>query len=299
MELHMRSPAPSNSLNQTPMQVIPLREFVTTLKSTNPSKSSASFAKIKRSIPDAAISSWVSFGFLTAVSTWSAFIAQHTRVLIGCLIGAHCLTLVLTILTGRDPGFLAEGSDVEVSESLHFCEKCSLYQPLRTKHCKECDKCVATFDHHCFFIGTCVGERNHRLFYLMLIVASACIIWDFRVMVQAMLRKDHIATISFAAIVLFFAFAFLSGIIILVLVLYHTYLIFTAQTTWEHLARGNISYLKSVPPSVRIFSRGVFRNIFDFMTRSSNQKPIKWEPIWMQGDPVPFSFLDNQYYNCC
>jgi hypothetical protein len=46
-----------------------------------------------------------------------------------------------------------------------FCEYCNLEQPYRSKHCRECEKCVRKYDHHCFWIGGCVGELNHRKFY--------------------------------------------------------------------------------------------------------------------------------------
>lgn len=50
----------------------------------------------------------------------------------------------------------------------HFCNKCGIVQPYRTKHCRICQCCVAKFDHHCFWIGGCVGELNHRRFISML-----------------------------------------------------------------------------------------------------------------------------------
>ena len=49
------------------------------------------------------------------------------------------------------------------------CPSCGLLAPpLRSHHCRICNKCVATFDHHCIFIGTCIGERNHCRFWWFL-----------------------------------------------------------------------------------------------------------------------------------
>ncbi|CBJ30279.1 conserved unknown protein [Ectocarpus siliculosus] len=46
------------------------------------------------------------------------------------------------------------------------CRRCQdMKVPLRSHHCRECGRCVATFDHHCKIIGTCIGERNHCRFW--------------------------------------------------------------------------------------------------------------------------------------
>lgn len=39
-----------------------------------------------------------------------------------------------------------------------YCTVCNLEQPLRTKHCGTCKRCVTTYDHHCPWIGNCVAE---------------------------------------------------------------------------------------------------------------------------------------------
>ncbi len=40
-----------------------------------------------------------------------------------------------------------------------FCISCNAEQPLRTKHCNSCRKCVSTYDHHCPWVGNCIAEK--------------------------------------------------------------------------------------------------------------------------------------------
>ena len=67
----------------------------------------------------------------------------------------------------------------------NFCTLCMVRKPLRSKHCKECGRCVAKHDQyaysrpsvvpyangssHCPWTYNCVGVNNHRnfLFYLV------------------------------------------------------------------------------------------------------------------------------------
>ncbi|KIL64587.1 hypothetical protein M378DRAFT_579742 [Amanita muscaria Koide BX008] len=42
-----------------------------------------------------------------------------------------------------------------------FCIQCMGRKPLRSKHCRVCDKCIARSDHHCPWVWNCVGVNNH------------------------------------------------------------------------------------------------------------------------------------------
>jgi palmitoyltransferase len=48
----------------------------------------------------------------------------------------------------------------EIDGAGAFCELCGVRQPRRCKHCHDCGRCVAVFDHHCAWLGNCVGARN-------------------------------------------------------------------------------------------------------------------------------------------
>jgi palmitoyltransferase len=64
----------------------------------------------------------------------------------------------------------SEEDEVILFVDQKYCTICHVEQPLRCKHCKNCDQCVAMYDHHCPWIGVCVGERNKFRYWCYLIV---------------------------------------------------------------------------------------------------------------------------------
>jgi hypothetical protein len=65
---------------------------------------------------------------------------------------------------------------IEITQN--FCTLCKSIQSLRSKHCRVCDKCVATFDHHCIWLGNCIGEKNRPIFFCYLILQYIHCCWS-------------------------------------------------------------------------------------------------------------------------
>ncbi|KAI1491035.1 hypothetical protein F5X96DRAFT_508130 [Biscogniauxia mediterranea] len=81
-----------------------------------------------------------------------------------------------------DPGFVPKLNGIAEQKAVidellslwkfdesNFCVTCMIRTPLRSKHCRRCQRCVAKHDHHCPWVNNCVGVNNHRQFFLYLI----------------------------------------------------------------------------------------------------------------------------------
>ncbi|KAL1858979.1 palmitoyltransferase akr1 [Diaporthe australafricana] len=81
-----------------------------------------------------------------------------------------------------DPGFVPKMNGIAEQKAVidelislwkydeaNFCVQCMIRTPLRSKHCRRCQRCVARHDHHCPWVYNCVGVNNHRHFFLYLV----------------------------------------------------------------------------------------------------------------------------------
>uniref|UniRef100_H3BYC7 Palmitoyltransferase n=1 Tax=Tetraodon nigroviridis TaxID=99883 RepID=H3BYC7_TETNG len=141
-----------------------------------------------------------------------------------------------------DPGFiLAEDAGLQDPAQRRVpappaCAHCLVQQPMRSKHCQACRRCVRRYDHHCPWMENCVGERSHRWFMLYLLVQLLVLLWGL-----------HIASTGFQAGGAWRPWLRANGS--------HLYLISLNTTTWEFMCRHRISYLRHCGADQNPFDR--------------------------------------------
>lgn len=193
-----------------------------------------------------------------------------------------------------EPGLTSNFSD-------EICSICHVSQPLRSKHCNDCNKCVIEFDHHCFWLNTCVGYKNHRKFWCYIFLEFSSCLWTCVMYTTAFSNgKSSTSWLHNTAVVMILIILMFCIIFLVMLLLFHSYLIVTNQTTHELIRRRRIPYLSIVPDNVKPFSKGYVRNVFFFCCTSRSFYQVEEMPgedtIQRRANS---SFCESLYFNCC
>lgn len=163
----------------------------------------------------------------------------------------------ITSLLGHDP-LGAEGQEPTgdalvdaqnmVSSGLRqrgyrWCHTCQIVRPPRASHCRDCDHCVLRFDHHCPFVNNCVGQRNYHFFIGFTTAAMLLAALVVPATMWAFCANKGTDTTALAATWLQ-AFALIgilsvagAAVLLVVLWLYHLFLVVVGKTTKEHRSR--------------------------------------------------------------
>lgn len=212
-------------------------------------------------------------------SPWPAFPSDPITVL-------ATLTLLLYIAASlTNPGYLPTGKQQQQQEQereqhkplgaplleLPQCMHCQARQMARAKHCHDCGRCVRRLDHHCWWLANCVGAGNHRLFvsYLMceallLVAAGVSASQGLSMDDDARTRTVPLPALASAAAVGCVGMCATLGLLSVTLLAFQLSLIARGETTWEHLRRERINAAAQLPPHVRPYDRGIWRNLIHF-----------------------------------
>ncbi|CAF1041855.1 unnamed protein product [Rotaria sordida] len=183
-----------------------------------------------------------------------------------------------------DPGYITMNSEQQhriiiqlIEQNLfdneHFCTWCLVQRPLRSKHCRECRRCVAKFDHHCPWVDNCVGDKTLSYFTGFVFFTPLCLcfflyaayqyfrlhcnILSSETIIQIFLCKPSVTWFTSIAI---FHTIWISGLCITLLTQ-----ILGGFTTNERFNFWRYKYIKSSTSSP--FSFGWKQNLIDLINR--------------------------------
>lgn len=199
------------------------------------------------------------------------------------------------------------------------CKQCKIYElPLRSYHCKKCQRCIRTFDHHCPIIGGCIGENNHFIFCLFLLTQSI----SFILGIKGILKKISLYRNTYGSTnqkIFLYSILSIIGIgvsFLIVYLLFHIFLILTNQTTFEVFCPQECPYLRIFKQeririynergieikenfSFRPFDNGIIQNIkYALYKLIHSTEKMKWEEIYFKNlktNHIEFNLCDNKY----
>lgn len=127
---------------------------------------------------------WVGVNWIWTIMPTTAFNKESSHVILNVIfLGLFLATTWFYAASMRyDPGFVPKLNGIAEQRAViddllnewkydesNFCATCVIRTPLRSKHCRRCNRCVAKHDHHCPWVYNCVGVNNHRHFVLYLV----------------------------------------------------------------------------------------------------------------------------------
>ncbi|KAL6591510.1 hypothetical protein ACP70R_050013 [Stipagrostis hirtigluma subsp. patula] len=155
----------------------------------------------------------------------------------------------------------AEGGQGQGLKS-RYCDKCCMFKPPRSHHCKVCKRC----DHHCVWINNCVGYANYKAFIICVLNATIGSLYSFVIFLCDLLQTEHDFSILYEKIVYILAGVLLFFLCLTIgsLLCWHIYLSCHNMTTIEYREAVRARWLAKK-------SGQKYRHQFDLGTRNNIQ----------------------------
>ena len=239
-----------------------------------------------------------------------------------------CISLFFLILTRNKPGYIDKDKIKDLKENkeniqinneininkdfestpivnlnlmpFSYCNICQIKKlPLRSHHCKTCQKCVKGFDHHCWILAGCIGENNRLKFIFFLFFQTFSLIYNALGILKIINNIKGDEVLLYLLTFIFSIFCLLSIIFFWVFI-YHIYLLISNQTTFEifyeekcpyidifKFERNKILVQRGITiinnSKLRPFDAGIIKNIyFYYIKMVNNEKDIKWEELFIE-----------------
>ncbi|KAF5153146.1 DHHC palmitoyltransferase family protein [Theileria parva strain Muguga] len=134
---------------------------------------------------------------------------------------------------------------------MSHCNVCEYVDP-SSKHCNVCNKCITKFDHHCVWVNNCIGSVNYLYFILLLLFALVFLTYNYVLTFYIVFSFKDIALAheKFRALVLNISNKYFKAVLLgsglfnlipflflLYLFVFHLFLIYTGQTTYQYYIR--------------------------------------------------------------
>ncbi|CAM9931438.1 unnamed protein product [Ascophyllum nodosum] len=202
-----------------------------------------------------------------------------------------------------------------------ICSYCGGMQvPLRSRHCRTCGHCVATFDHHCVAIGTCIGEKNHCRFWWFILFQTLSLAVAVHITFSGF-QEGEAGTHTIGGWLSRNALALLASallwpclIVAVVLLGTHSWMAASNKTSYECLkGPQSLSYLEGTQDFDLPFSEGIVGNLRGFCCtrdgtcwwswrRGGKWRPRRWKPpgrVVRDSEDWRSNLWENKYWSCC
>jgi len=169
--------------------------------------------------------------------------------------------------------FVPLTQEVKNSGERRHCKWCLKFKPDRCHHCRVCRNCVLKMDHHCPWIMNCVGFRNHKYFFLLVFYAVATCGFVGGTLVGSVQQsvEQEMPSINRFLLVLSLVLTFILGSLMLLFLVFHTYLMLCAMTTIEFCEKN-----ATADPGRSARSATYDLSFYGNLTAVLGSKPFLW-----------------------